>query len=227
MSRNVEKSSSVLVRYQELRAEESGGFKDFSRYKRPRSVRSVRNLTDALEWRRQVVREIADKLTRIYNPSLNEWQVEKLNDQLNELVKERHRWDWHIQKGLGGAKPRKDGITNGKLIAGKRYFGRALELPQIQEILKQERESRRSNRDLVNTGHIPSDYKDDYYGTTENVLELKEFESNWTSVLRRHYGKKDTGHQELEVDTNVPNLKELEKWLVERRKQKLLKELRL
>ncbi|CAR28496.1 ZYRO0F05346p [Zygosaccharomyces rouxii] len=226
MSRNAEKSSSVLVRYQELQAEESGGFKDFSRYRRPRRVASVRNLKDALEWRAQVAKEISDKITRIYDPSLNEWQVEELNDQLNELVKERNRWDWHIQKGLGGAKPRKNGTVSGKLIAGKRYFGRALELPEVQKILKEQEESKKSNRELVNTRLIPNDYNDDYYGTIEDTTELKQFESSWTPVLRKHYGKKDAGADQLENDTHIPDQKEMERWLVERRKQKLLKELR-
>ncbi|GAV54906.1 hypothetical protein ZYGR_0AS02290 [Zygosaccharomyces rouxii] len=227
MSRNAEKSSSVLVRYQELKAEESGGFKDFSRYRRPKRVASVRNLKDALEWRGQVVKEISDKLTRIYDPSLNEWQVEELNDQLNDLVKERNRWDWHIQKGLGGAKPRKTGTVDGKLVAGKRYFGRALELPEVQKILKEQEVSKKSNRELVNTRLIPSDHNDDYYGTIQDTSELRQFESSWTPVLRKHYGKKDADYSTLENDTNIPDLKDMEKWLVERRKQKLLKELRL
>lgn len=227
MSRNAEKSSSVLVRFQELKAEETGGFKDFSRYRRPKRVASVRNLKDALEWRGQVAKEISDKLTRIYDPSLNDWQVEDLNDQLNNLIKERNRWDWHIQKGLGGAKPRKTGTINGTLIAGKRYFGRALELPEVQKVLKEQEESKKSNQELVNTRLIPKDYNDDYYGTMQDASELRQYESSWTPVLRRHYGKKDTGCDTLKGDIDIPDLKEMERWLVERKKQKLLKELGL
>ncbi|GCF00074.1 nineTeen Complex (NTC) component [Zygosaccharomyces mellis] len=227
MSRNAEKSSSVLVRFQELKAEETGGFKDFSRYRRPKRVASVKNLKDALEWRGQVAKEISDKLTRIYDPSLNDWQVEDLNDQLNNLVKERNRWDWHIQKDLGGAKPRKTGTVNGKLIAGKRYFGRALELPEVQKVLKEQEESKKSNQELVNTKLIPKDYNDDYYGTTQDVPELRQYESSWTPVLRRHYGRRDTGCDTLKGDINIPDLKDMERWLVERKKQKLLKELGL
>lgn len=227
MSRNAEKSSSVLVRFQELKAEETGGFKDFSRYRRPKRVASVRNLKDALEWRGQVAKEISDKLTRIYDPSLNDWQVEDLNDQLNNLIKERNRWDWHIQKGLGGAKPRKTGTINGTLIAGKRYFGRALELPEVQKVLKEQEESKKSNQELVNTRLIPKDYNDDYYGTMQDASELRKYESSWTPVLRRHYGKKDTGCDTLKGDIDIPDLKEMERWLVERKKQKLLKELGL
>lgn len=227
MSRNAEKSSSVLVRFQELKAEETGGFKDFSRYRRPKRVASVRNLKDALEWRGQVAKEISDKLTRIYDPSLNDWQVEDLNDQLNNLIKERNRWDWHIQKGLGGAKPRKTGTINGTLIAGKRYFGRALELPEVQKVLKEQEESKKSNQELVNTRLIPKDYNDDYYGTMQDASELRQYESSWTPVLRRHYGKKDTGCDTLKGDIDIPDLKEMERWLVERKKQKLFKELGL
>lgn len=228
MSRNAEKSSSVLVRLQELKAEESGGFKDFSRYKRPKRVASVRNLRDALQWRTQVAKEFSEKLTRIYDPSLNEWQVEELNDQLNDLVKERSRWDWHITKGLGGTKPRKSGTVNGKLIGDKRYFGRGLELPEVQEILKEQAESKKSNRELVNTRLIPNDYNDYYYGMTiQDGSSLRQFESSWTPVLRKHYGKKDLDYKTSENNDNIPDLKEMEKWLVERKKRKLLEELKL
>lgn len=225
MSRNVDKANSVLVRYQELQAEEKGGYKDFLRYKRPKKVGSVRSLKEALEWRKQVVRELADKITNIYDPSLNDLQIEDLNDGLNDLYKEKDRWDWHITRVLGGSRPRRDDIVSGKVIQGKRYFGRALELPQVKELLKQEQELRKKHRSLVDTQLISKDKNQAYYGTLKPSPELKEFESTWTPLLRTHYNKV-SGNETLDPGT-VPDIKDMERWLVDQRRKKLLKELQL
>ena len=38
MSRNIDKANSTLAKYQEQQANEGGGYKDYSRYKRPKPV---------------------------------------------------------------------------------------------------------------------------------------------------------------------------------------------
>ncbi|CDH13995.1 related to Pre-mRNA-splicing factor ISY1 [Zygosaccharomyces bailii ISA1307] len=225
MSRNVDKANSVLVRYQELQAEEKGGYKDFSRYKRPKKVGSVRSIKEALEWRKQVVKELADKITNIYDPSLNDVQVEELNDRLNELYKEKDRWDWHITRVLGGTRPRRDGIISGKIIKGKRYFGRSVELPQVKLLLQQELESRKKHKTLVDIKLIEKKRNANYDATSQPSQELKEFEATWTPLLRKHY---DKVNGQISLDSDLPpDIKDMERWLVERRKQKLLKELQL
>ncbi|AQZ10588.1 ISY1 (YJR050W) [Zygosaccharomyces parabailii] len=225
MSRNVDKANSVLVRYQELQAEEKGGYKDFSRYKRPKKVGSVRSIKEALEWRKQVVKELADKITNIYDPSLNDVQIEELNDRLNELYKEKDRWDWHITRVLHGTRPRRDNIVSGKIIKGKRYFGRAVELPQVKLLLKQELESRKKHKSLVDIKLIEKERNTNYDETSRPSQELMEFETTWTPLLRKHYNKV-SGRISLDSDS-PPDIKDMERWLVERRKQKLLKELQL
>lgn len=61
MSRNVDKANSVLVRFQEQQAESAGGYKDYSRYQRPRNVSKVKSIKEANEWKRQVSKEIKQK----------------------------------------------------------------------------------------------------------------------------------------------------------------------
>lgn len=238
MSRNVDKANSVLVRYQELQAEDQGGYKDYSRYKRPTKVSSVKTLREAQEWRKQIIRDIKDKTTRIFDPSLNEIQVEELNDQLNDLFKERNRWDWHISHVLGGkhlAKNRRDELVGGKLIMGKRYFGRALELPAVQNLLKQQQEAKghgKHGKGLIDSKLIPKDKNSTYYGEKKVDNQLEQFESQWTDVLRAHNSAHiktvaDTRHCLARSDVPIPTIKDVEGWLVERRKKKLFEELNL
>ncbi|QLG73377.1 hypothetical protein HG535_0E04610 [Zygotorulaspora mrakii] len=239
MSRNVDKANSVLVRYQELEAEISGGYKDYSRYKRPTKIASVKKLDEALEWRKQVISDIKNDSTRIYDPSLNDFQLTELNDELNDLFKEKTRWDWHITQLPGGknlARRKRDDIVSGKVIAGKRYFGRAVELPEVQELIKQQQAARDSNKigkGIVDVGRIPKSTKNIYYGINcEQNNELKEFESQWTDLLREKYGsnlRSRLGVRKniLESDVTVPTIGDVEHWLVERRKKKLLDELNL
>lgn len=238
MSRNVDKANSVLVRYQELQAEDRGGYKDYSRYKRPTKVSSVRTLGEAQEWKKQIIRDIKDKTTRIYDPSLNEIQVEELNDQLNDLFKERNRWDWHISHVLGGkhlAKNRRDELVGGKLIMGKRYFGRALELPAVQDLLKQQQEAKghgKHGKGLVDSKRIPKDKNSIYYGQEKVDNQLEQFESRWTDVLRAQNAANlktvsKSRHCLTKSDVAIPSIKDVEGWLVERRKKKLFEELNL
>lgn len=234
MSRNVDKANSVLVRYQELQAEESGGYKDYSRYKRPTKLSSVKSLNEAQQWSKQIIREINEKSTRIYDPSLNEIQIEELNDELNELLEEQSRWDWYMAKVLGGKRPnkkRREEVVGGKLIDGKRYFGLALELPAVQEILKKQREQElygRNGKGIIDTRLVPKTKSAPYYGNemmeSDELEELEAFERQWTSLLRSKVNV-PSAETFKEVDYKVPTIQEMETWLVEQRKKKLLKEL--
>ena len=237
MSRNVDKANSVLVRYQELQAEEAGGYKDYSRYKRPTKVSSVRTLKEAQEWKKQLVGEIKSKTSRIYDPSLNDVQLTELNDELNELFKENTQWDWHISNRLGGGKwnKAKGQLVGGQILFGKRYFGRAMELPEAKELLRKEKEQqqeRLSNANLVDTKRIPKNKNSLYYKgaarSTREQQELQAYMSRETAVLQEFH---DIDPQEIEginePPFEVPTLKEVETWLVERRKRKLLEQLDL
>lgn len=235
MSRNVDKANSVLVRFQEQQAKSAGGYKDYSRYQRPRNVSKVKSIKEANEWKRQVSKEIKQKSTRIYDPSLNEMQIAELNDELNNLFKEWKRWQWHIDHTLMEKKTKRKRLedshvlmNSGKLINGKRYFGRALELPEVKEWLKQSQ--RQNDGGSINTKCIPKD-RNDFYYHGKVTAALTEFEANWTSILKAHYNvpvnedEEEMSRQTQEI--HVPTLADMEHWLVQRRKKKLMDELNL
>lgn len=231
----MDKANSVLVRYQELQAEESGGYKDYSRYKRPTKLSSVKSLGEAQQWHRQIGRELKDKTTRLYDPSLNEIQLQTLNDELNELIDEQGRWEWYMAKVLGGkrvSKQRRDELIGGKLILGKRYFGRAVELPEVQDYLKKQQEEEKygkNGKGIVDPKRVPKDKSSFYYGEDTVDEKLEDFEREWTGILRRKYKIEEPNGLETpdleEIRKQVPTIKEMEAWLVEKRKRKLLEQL--
>ncbi|CAI4043886.1 Isy1p SKDI_10G2520 [Saccharomyces kudriavzevii IFO 1802] len=235
MSRNVDKANSVLVRFQEQQAESATGYKDYSRYKRPKNVSRIKSLKEANEWKRQVSKEIQQKSTRIYDPSLNEVQIAELNDELNDLFKEWKRWQWHINHTLMEKKTKRKTLEDGhllanagKLIHGKRYFGRALELPEVKEWQESQKQN---STDIVNIKRVPRN-KNDFYYHGKATAALTEFETNWTPILKAHYNVPVNEREEEETtqqtqEMHVPTLSDMEHWLVQRRKKKLMEELNL
>ena len=251
MSRNIDRANSLLVKYQESQAEKASGYKDYNRYKRPTRISSVKSLEEAKNWRAQVINEFKTKNTRIYDPSLNETQIRELNDQLNDLVLEKKRWDRHIERQLGKSGKHGGKWTNerdrmfvtGKLVLGKRYFGRAVELPEIKSYLDEQARRKASigKQDIVDFKRIPQ-HGDPrgklYYHSTEDE-QLTRFEAEWTPRLREAYlggetvasgnangvtatpeeGRSNTA---TSGSDKVPTLRDVELWLVERRKRKLL-----
>ena len=160
MSRNIDKSNSTLAKLQEFKAGEAG-YKDYSRYKRPTKPNYVKSLFEAQQWRNQLLNEFKNKNTRIFDPSLNELQVRELNDDLNDLIQEKKRWDWHIKTNLNGPDDRRNAnnklFVGGKIVLGKRYFGRAKELPEIQTQLKNAETLKKSRvNNLVDVRCIPN-----------------------------------------------------------------------
>ena len=251
MSRNIDRANSLLVKYQESQAEKASGYKDYNRYKRPTRISSVKSLEEAKNWRAQVINEFKTKNTRIYDPSLNETQIRELNDQLNDLVFEKKRWDRHIEKQLtksgkhGGkwTNERDRLFVTGKLVLGKRYFGRAVELPEIKSYLDEQARRKASigGQDIVDLKRIPQ-HGDPrgklYYHSTEDE-QLARFEAEWTPRLREAYlgseaaasgntntitdtSEEDRSHTTKSDSEKVPTLRDVELWLVERRKRKLL-----
>ncbi|CCF60059.1 hypothetical protein KAFR_0I02800 [Kazachstania africana CBS 2517] len=225
MSRNIDKANSVLVRYQEQQASETGGYKDYSRYKRPKSVNSVKTLKECLSWRSQIISEIKSNTTRIYDPSLDEVTTRDLNDTINDGVAELQKWDHQILKKFNH-RPAKVHI-GGKMILGKRYFGRSVELPEIKEVVEQERNRKLQVDEVIDTKKIPDKKKNKRYYSWDNADV--DFEQEWTHKLREYYKDEIEPMEEdsEDADFQVPTLSQMEVWLVERRKQKLLQELQL
>ncbi|SCU88015.1 LAMI_0D08416g1_1 [Lachancea mirantina] len=268
MSRNVDKANSVLQRFQELEAEKEGGYKDYTRLKRPTKVFSVKSVDEAQRWRKEVVRDINGKTTQIHDPSLNDAQLRELNDQLNDLFREKNRWERHIAKNLRGpdySRAKSADSAKGIIVGGKRYFGRAVTLTEVQEALEADKNRRQNQRKIKDAERTLQDkiqtwkstLKDDYFGrlatdtnfegdrpgrlaqnpverllreTTGQSSHFLRYEQARAEELRAELGSQEATSEPPHVFPEferVPSLREMEEWLVSKRKEKLQERLNL
>lgn len=145
MSRNTEKAQSALNRFQ-LAKSRSAGVLESNPQLRPKYVQLVKNLPQAEKWRSVVIGEISTNLTRIQDPNINHVQIRDINEHLNKLFREKRAWEHHI-KLLGGADyTLLSGGDAGIKVKGYRYYGRARELPDVQEMLKQTEEAEKKKK---------------------------------------------------------------------------------
>ena len=120
----------MLHRFREAVAQEEGVFVPSKRLERPKAVGQARTLQEAEHWRQLVFKEISQKVMKIQNrkslfdghmkcdakkrttrntygalcycvASLTAFQVRQLNDEINELIQEKGRWEFRV-KALGG-----------------------------------------------------------------------------------------------------------------------------
>jgi pre-mRNA-splicing factor ISY1 len=214
MARNEEKAMSMLNRFRKAMANESGDAIPRSR-KRPTYIKSVADLKEAEHWRHQVFQEISKKVVQIQNPSLSEYQIKELNDEINLLIKEKGRWEYRI-KELGG----KNYMQASKLVDNQgrelsnlrtwKYFGRAKELAES---------------------------KDPELELSVSKLDQDEIEEKYT-LNAQYYGFKSPFHMDkvkhipmelsplenaLFYPISIPTREEIEQVLLERKKQELLK----
>lgn len=112
--------------------------------KRPHFAGDCEILKDAMFFRRQVVHEISRKIAQIQNPSLGEYKLRDLNDEINKLIREKDRWDLRI-KELGGPDYKADAPKllekDGREAPGNRgyrYFGAARDLPGVRELFEEQ-----------------------------------------------------------------------------------------
>ncbi|CCE66018.1 hypothetical protein TPHA_0O00480 [Tetrapisispora phaffii CBS 4417] len=236
MSRNVDKANSVLAVYQEAQAEQTGGYRDFSRLKRPTRVNSVSSLEEAREWRRQLVLEIKAKITRLFDRSLNLLQIRELSDDIDELLREKGKWDWNIRHRLGGgradASEDNGRLFGGRVVMGTRYFGRALELPEVVALTARQRlqdEQQAALKNVVDPGLLPRDTDSPYYKGASSDAEQwhRSCQALTDSLQAKAPDQADSQLAATLQSLEVPTLKDVEHWLVMRRKEKLLRQLDL
>jgi len=156
MARPEEKARSMLNKWTRMKEEmkegdggssSSGLSRIPTRRKRPYLASLCPHLSDAEQYRNQIIHEISMKLTKIQNPGLQEHAIRDLNDEINKLFREKYHWNKRIKElggpdynriealdsendsSLGGSKD--SIISTGK--NGYRYFGRAKDLPGVRE----------------------------------------------------------------------------------------------
>ncbi|VVT51013.1 uncharacterized protein SAPINGB_P002955 [Magnusiomyces paraingens] len=189
MSRNSEKSQSMLFRFREQQAAEMGVI-NTGRMRRPRSVQTVQDVHICEKWRGQINKEIGQKIVKIQDPALSEFQIRDINDEINKLMREKTAWEIQI-KSLGGPNYLRFGskifdehgneipqiITGGGAKSGYKYFGRARDLPDVKEMIEQEIKQQKLKREQTAQDKLDQakfrDLPAEYFGfTNEKDKEL-------------------------------------------------------
>lgn len=101
---------------------------------------SVSSLRDCEKWRGDILKEISRKVSKIQDAGLTDYAIRDLNDEINQLMREKNHWERQIVT-LGGANYSRGRQAmlddDGKEVPGTRgykYFGRAKELPGVREM---------------------------------------------------------------------------------------------
>ncbi|KAI8886403.1 Isy1-like splicing factor [Backusella circina FSU 941] len=245
MARNEEKAQSMLYRFREAQAAGLGLAK--RRDRRPAFAGVVDSVPEAEKWRRDLLSEISRKISKIQDVSLSDYQVRDLNDEINKLMGQKYHWERRI-KELGGADYTRSAPKmlsyEGREVPGTRgyrYFGRARDLPGVRELFEKQapehvaRSRSEINRDIDADYYGYRDEEDGILIEYEKALEKELIEKMFNAPDEERVVEKDNQQQsssdmegvqkeeeQEEKNAPVPSQKEVEVYLVQRRKQQLL-----
>ncbi|KAL0080075.1 Isy1-like splicing factor [Phycomyces blakesleeanus] len=238
MARNEEKAQSMLYRFREAQAAELGLIRKKER--RPGMASTVTSVGECERWRREVLGDVSRKVSKIQDVSLSDYQVRDLNDEINKLMREKYHWERRI-RDLGGADYTRSAPKmldhEGKEVPGNRgykYFGRARDLPGVRELFEQEAPEPASR----SRSEIYRNIDADYYGyRDEEDGALVEYEAEQEQDLaeralraaeeqekKEEDDEKEKAEEleQLRSESAVPDQKDIEAYLVNRRRQQLL-----
>lgn len=238
----------MLYRFRAQQAADMGII-DVTRTRRPKAITSIDAVPTCERWRGQVLKEVSRKVSRIQEPSLSDYQIRDLNDEINKLMREKWAWEMQI-KNLGGPNyMRGSGRVyddEGREIPGGgkgyRYFGRARELPGVKEMFEaaarrgkgpaEEQEGAGSGRggDIA-TRKVDANYfgygLDEEDGTLLAYEKQKEKEALENLRVQGDDDAED-GWEPLPgdagdgVEWRLPTLDEVQEEMVDRRRRRLL-----
>ncbi|XP_053991233.1 pre-mRNA-splicing factor ISY1 homolog [Hylaeus volcanicus] len=165
MARNSEKAMAMLNRWHQMKHNIVVGVKG----RRPRRTEDSDNIKECEYWRHQIIREITQKISEIQNAALGETRLRDLNDNINNLLNEKQRWETRI-KDLGGpdysvTSARLSDALGEELVStstsGYKYFGAAKNLPGVREFFEKDSSSTTERRTRA---QIYRNITPDYYG---------------------------------------------------------------
>jgi pre-mRNA-splicing factor ISY1 len=203
MARPEEKAQAMLNKWVRMRDESdpnstlSKQLRSARNQKRPHLASQCEHLSDALQYRKQIIREITEGVRKIQNSGLGEHAIRDLNDGINKLLREKFHWNKRI-KELGGkdynreerkamelAEQEGSGVAGGgdggggeysqslKGSGGYRYFGAAKDLPGVRELFARHAAKVTKRK----RGDIYKYITPDYYGLRDEedgvLLELE------------------------------------------------------
>ncbi|KAA8907448.1 Isy1-like splicing factor [Sphaerosporella brunnea] len=228
----------MLFRFREQQAADLGII-DAGRTRRPKVITEQTSIPSCEKWRGQVVKEISRKVTKIQDPSLSDYQIRDLNDEINKLMREKHMWEVQL-RNLGGPNYMRFGPRmydeDGREVPGSRgykYFGRAKELPGVKELFEELKPKEKTDKE---EGKRKADMKRnvdaDYYGYNRDeedgvllAYERRKEREAMESVGRNGTGEPPMDWSEIPAGWRVPDLKEVNEFLLERMKSRLLAKL--
>ncbi|KAM9902880.1 hypothetical protein OXX69_008129 [Metschnikowia pulcherrima] len=217
MSRNKEKAQAGLNRYYEQKMHDAGVV-TADPSSRPRRVQSVQSIAEAELWRKTVLSEFSAKMSAINDPSLGDDEIRELNETLTKLHNEKRAWEYHIQS-LGGNDYIRYEQKLGTRVGGKLYFGRAKQLPEArmaEKIKLGPEKPHDSGPSLDYYGVYEPQWKGTIDASREKVLE----EVN-NALGTQTFSGADLGKSAKENHTQ----RDVERWLVERKKRELMAKL--
>lgn len=234
----------MLYRFREAMLIESGV------KRHPKDLKSLHpstctSIPIAEQNRRDTLKEIHRKIGRIQDKELELAVVRTLNDEINEGIERIRVWDERIRE-LGGLSRRSQrrieefeaatvgtsGISaNDELLQfeGKYYFGRARELPEVQDFLQHrqviDKETAELSRLRKQRAEMYAQVDHVYYGLIDEqraaAIKLEEEDI--------FGGEEDVNVNDnvdmltLREGLNVPTQEQVQEYLLERRKGELLK----
>jgi len=225
----------MLNRYIKMKEEE----RHAPRERRPYIASDCTNLVEGEKYRMQILREVGKKVTEIQNASLGEHRTRDLNDEINKLIREKHHWEKRIIE-LGGpnyiATAPKILDHDGKEAAGYggyKYFGEARNLSGVKDLLVTPgtQAPKRTRYEMYKGVDA------DYYGFRDDedgLLEKLEIEAEKKAIAQavegwqvRQKRKADdmsaSVPEEFVAHVPVPTKDQLEKMLLDKRKEELRK----
>ncbi|EPY51608.1 complexed with Cdc5 protein Cwf12 [Schizosaccharomyces cryophilus OY26] len=199
--------------------------------KRPRNIKNINSVATCEKHRQSVIKDLSKKINKIQSAQLPDYQVRDLNDAINQLMREKHAWEIQI-RDLGGinyiySKAKlfaDDGEKIGE-IDDYRYYGRARELPGVKELFEADMTfvPERLRKQEMQQRQLDAWY----YGYTplEEEASLQDYEKTISDQRMERLSQERTHSLENWkpiVIEHIPAREEVERILLERRKNALL-----
>lgn len=197
------------------------------------------SLPAALHARKELMKDISRKISKIHDKDLDDSAIRSLNDDINRQIRKKLAWDTRIVE-LGHVERDKTVRWGDEMLPepgnvhGYYYFGRAKELPGVQDLLNPRREA--ATKLPARVIQMEKTADGEYFGMDTPEVEdvRREMESeveiklcttkaslaDWTTglpLLLPIIPELPPANQ-----VNVPSQQQVEEYLIERRRAELL-----